>query len=167
LEGRKQRIDYLIWRFRLSGYVDKLTEDLPLGIRQRLSLAVAVVHQPEPLILDEPTSGVDPIARDGFWELLVDLSQKSGVTIFVSTHFMNEAARCDHISLMDAGRVLATDTPANLVRAQRSSVIVIVCHNSLTPQKATGSNRPPSTGTVTFAPAQLFWAYLAGIAIDL
>ena len=69
------------------------------------------------LILDEPTSGVDPLARDRFWELLIDLSRNHGVTIFVSTHFMNEAERCDRISLMDAGRVLATDTPAGLVKA--------------------------------------------------
>jgi ribosome-dependent ATPase len=95
-----------------------LASGLPLGIRQRLSLAVAVVHSPEILILDEPTSGVDPLARDSFWELLIDLSRHQGVTIFVSTHFMNEAARCDRISLMDAGRVLATDTPANLARAR-------------------------------------------------
>ena len=76
---------------------------LPLGIRQRLSLAVAIVHEPEMLILDEPTSGVDPLARDRFWELLIDLSRNQGVTIFVSTHFMNEAERCDRISLMDSG----------------------------------------------------------------
>ncbi len=119
----KSRIDHLIWRFGLSQYVDKLAEDLPLGIRQRLSLAVAVVHEPELLILDEPTSGVDPIARDGFWELLIELSRKNGVTIFVSTHFMNEAARCDRISLMNAGRVLATDTPANLVRARNAATL--------------------------------------------
>ena len=89
----------------------KHASDLPLGIRQRLSLAVAIVHEPEMLILDEPTSGVDPLARDRFWELLIDLSRNQGVTIFVSTHFMNEAERCDRISLMDSGRVLATDTP--------------------------------------------------------
>ena len=114
----RRRIDELIARFGLGEYVDQLASTLPLGIRQRLSLAVAIVHQPELLILDEPTSGVDPVARDAFWELLIDLSRKQGVTIFVSTHFMNEAARCDRISLMDAGRVLATDTPANLVRAR-------------------------------------------------
>jgi ribosome-dependent ATPase len=112
------RIAELISRFGLIEHVDKLAQDLPLGIRQRLSLAVAVVHRPDLLILDEPTSGVDPMARDEFWELLIDLSRKQGVTIFVSTHFMNEAARCDRISLMDAGRVLVTDTPANVVRAR-------------------------------------------------
>ena len=99
--------------------VDQLAADLPLGIRQRLSLAVAVVHEPEMLILDEPTSGVDPLARDRFWELLIDLSRNQGVTIFVSTHFMNEAARCDRISLMHAGRVLATGTPAELDHGAR------------------------------------------------
>jgi ribosome-dependent ATPase len=92
--------------------LDALPDALPLGIRQRLSLAVAVIHGPEMLILDEPTSGVDPVARDAFWRLLIDLSRKDGVTIFVSTHFMNEAERCDRISLMHAGRVLASDTPA-------------------------------------------------------
>jgi ribosome-dependent ATPase len=89
---------------------------LPLGIRQRLSLAVAIVHKPDLLILDEPTSGVDPLARDRFWRLLIDLSRKQGMTIFVSTHFMNEAARCDRLSLMHEGRVLATDTPDGLIR---------------------------------------------------
>ena len=116
--GAKARIAYLVGRFGLAGYLDQRTLDLPLGIRQRLSLAVAIVHAPEILILDEPTSGVDPLERDRFWELLIDLSRNQGVTIFLSTHFMNEAARCDRISLMDAGRVLATDTPAGLVKAR-------------------------------------------------
>jgi len=114
----KARIAELVRRFGLGDFIDQLAQDLPLGIRQRLSLAVAIVHQPEVLILDEPTSGVDPLARDRFWELLIDLSRKEGVTIFVSTHFMNEAARCDRVSLMDSGRVLATDTPAGLIAAR-------------------------------------------------
>ncbi len=96
---------------------DTLAQDIPLGIRQRLSLAVAVLHEPEVLILDEPTSGVDPVARDGFWELLIKLSRDEGVTIFLSTHFMNEAARCDRMSMMHRGKVLAQDTPAELVEA--------------------------------------------------
>ena len=73
-------------------------------MRQRLQLAAACLHRPEVLILDEPTSGVDPAARDMFWRLLGDLSRRDGVTIFVSTHFMNEAERCDRISLMHAGQ---------------------------------------------------------------
>jgi ribosome-dependent ATPase len=114
----KARVADLVERFGLEDYLDQRTADLPLGIRQRLSLAVAIVHEPEVLILDEPTSGVDPLARDSFWQLLIDLSRNQGVTIFVSTHFMNEAERCDRISLMDSGRVLATDTPAGLVKAR-------------------------------------------------
>ena len=114
----KARIDDLVARFGLKDYLDQPTLDLPLGIRQRLSLAVAVVHEPEMLILDEPTSGVDPLARDAFWELLIDLARNQGVTIFISTHFMNEAERCDRIALMDSGRVLATNTPSALVKAR-------------------------------------------------
>ena len=97
---------------------------LPLGIRQRLSLAVAVIHRPDLLILDEPTSGVDPVARDGLLGAdLIDLSRRDQVTIFISTHFMNEAERCDRISLMHAGKVLASDSPAALVeRSGRASL---------------------------------------------
>ena len=80
-----------------------------------------MIHKPEMLILDEPTSGVDPIARDGFWESMIELSRKDGVTIFVSTHFMNEAARCDRISLMNAGKVLISDTPAKIVESKGSA----------------------------------------------
>ena len=87
---------------------------LPLGIRQRLQLAAACLHRPEVLILDEPTSGVDPAARDMFWRHLGELARRDGVTIFVSTHFMNEAERCDRISLMHAGRTLAVGTPEEI-----------------------------------------------------
>ncbi|MCH2339895.1 ribosome-associated ATPase/putative transporter RbbA [Pseudomonas sp. NPDC047963] len=114
-ERRGPRVQEMLTRFDLSGEADSLPSRLPLGVRQRLSLAVAVIHNPEILILDEPTSGVDPVARDGFWELLVQLSREDGVTIFISTHFMNEALRCDRISLMHAGRVLDSDTPQALM----------------------------------------------------
>ncbi len=111
----KQRIDELVEKFGLGPHLDALAGDLPMGLRQRLSLAVAVLHEPEILILDEPTSGVDPVARDSFWELLIDLSRNQGVTIFVTTHFMNEGMRCDRISLMNAGKVLACDAPQKLI----------------------------------------------------
>jgi ribosome-dependent ATPase len=119
----KSQIASLIARFGLDDFVAQRAEDLPLGIRQRLSLAVAIIHEPEILILDEPTSGVDPLARDRFWELLIGLSRDDDVTIFISTHFMNEAARCDRISLMASGRVLATDTPAGLVAARGTATL--------------------------------------------
>src|SRR5204863_4489441 len=104
--------------FGLGPHLDSLAGELPMGLRQRLSLAVAVLHEPKLLILDEPTSGVDPVARDSFWELLADLSRKDGVTIFVTTHFMNEGMRCDRISLMHAGRVLACDAPHKLIEGR-------------------------------------------------
>ncbi len=105
----------LLEQFELQGVEGQLPGSLPLGIRQRLSLAVAMLHEPEILILDEPTSGVDPVARDRFWELLVRMSREDGVTIFISTHFMNEALRCDRISLMHAGKVLDSGTPRALM----------------------------------------------------
>ncbi|WNL44158.1 ribosome-associated ATPase/putative transporter RbbA [Dyella sp. BiH032] len=117
------RVDEMLRRFGLEHARAALPERLPLGMRQRLSLAVAVVHRPELLILDEPTSGVDPVARDMFWQLMVDLARKDGVTIFISTHFMNEAERCDRISLMHAGRVLVSDSPAGLVRARGTATL--------------------------------------------
>ena len=110
-----QRVAEMSDRFMLADVEDALPASLPLGIRQRLSLAVAVIHRPEMLILDEPTSGVDPVARDMFWQLMVDLSRQDKVTIFISTHFMNEAERCDRMSLMHAGKVLASGTPQELV----------------------------------------------------
>ena len=115
------RVDALVERFDLDPYADVVSAELPLGIRQRLSLAVALVHEPEVLILDEPTSGVDPVARDAFWELLFELSRSQGKTIFISTHFMNEASRCDRIALMHAGRVLSCATPSELVQAEHAS----------------------------------------------
>jgi ribosome-dependent ATPase len=111
----KTRLAELVEKFGLEPYLDANTDSLPMGLKQRLSLAVAVLHEPSILILDEPTSGVDPVARDSFWELLIDLSRNQGVTIFVTTHFMNEGMRCDRISLMHAGRVLACDAPQKLV----------------------------------------------------
>lgn len=115
------RIDEMIARFDLGDIADAYPGALPLGHRQRLSLAVAMFHKPEILILDEPTSGVDPVARDGFWRILAELSRRDQVTIFISTHFMNEAARCDRISLMHAGRVLVTDSPEALVAGRGAS----------------------------------------------
>ena len=148
----KTRIDALVDRFGLNDDLNKLAADLPLGIRQRLSLAVAVVHGPEMLILDEPTSGVDPLARDRFWELLIDLSRNQGVTIFVSTHFMNEAERCDRISLMDSGRVLATDRPANLVKARGAATLEDAFISYLQEANAAAAVGPVIDAAVEVAP---------------
>jgi ribosome-dependent ATPase len=106
-----KRVMEMVEQFDLREVIDDQAERLPLGIRQRLSLAVAVIHEPEILILDEPTSGVDPVARDQFWELIIKISRERNVTIFITTHYMNEATRCDRIALMSMGKVLACDSP--------------------------------------------------------
>ncbi|MDK9703670.1 MAG: ribosome-associated ATPase/putative transporter RbbA [Sulfuritalea sp.] len=141
--------------FGLGPYADMPAAGLPLGIRQRLSLAVAVVHEPPLLILDEPTSGVDPIARDHFWALLAKLSREQGVTIFISTHFMNEAEHCDRVALMDAGRVLAGDTPAAL-RAARGAASLeeafIACLEEAAQASPTQAAIAPSAPVAAAAP---------------
>ncbi|QVW34511.1 ribosome-associated ATPase/putative transporter RbbA [Geobacter sulfurreducens] len=122
-EGIPARVTEMAERFGLMDVMESLPDALPLGRRQRLSLAVAMIHGPEMLILDEPTSGVDPVARDAFWQIMIDLARRDGVTIFISTHFMNEAERCDRISLMHAGRVLVSDAPAALVEKRRAGTL--------------------------------------------
>lgn len=112
----KQRVTTMLESFRLAEEADSRPTGLPLGYRQRLQLAAACINNPDILILDEPTSGVDPAARDMFWKHLATLSRAQHVTIFVSTHFMNEAARCDRISLMDKGKVLAMGTPEEITQ---------------------------------------------------
>jgi ribosome-dependent ATPase len=142
-ERANARIGELSLRFGLERYQDELASSLPLGMRQRLSLAVAILHEPEVLILDEPTSGVDPLARDEFWRLLIELSRESCVTIFVSTHFMNEAMRCDRISLMHAGRVLAVGSPRELIRSKGRETLegafIAYMHDALESETASQS----------------------------
>jgi len=150
---KEARIAELIDRFQLLAHLDQRAFDLPLGIRQRLSLAVAVVHQPEMLILDEPTSGVDPLERDRFWELLFDLSRNRGVTIFVSTHFMNEAQRCDRLSLMDSGRVLATGTPDDLARSRSAATLEDAFVDYLEEAAASRKAAETSVGAVPALPS--------------
>jgi len=146
------RVRAMVERFGLGEALDMLPDSLPLGIRQRLSLAVAMVHEPELLILDEPTSGVDPIARDDFWRLLITLSRRDRVTIFISTHFMNEAERCDRMSMMHAGRVLDSDRPAELVRKRGAGTLeeafigyLLEAGGEAAPPPATAASRTPET----------------------
>lgn len=154
------RVAEMSQRFMLTEVEDTLPAALPLGIRQRLSLAVAVIHRPEMLILDEPTSGVDPVARDMFWQLMVDLARQDRVTIFISTHFMNEAERCDRISLMHAGKVLASDSPQALV-AQRGAATLEEAfigwlQDAQQPVAETAPAPPASASSVTTAAQQAF-----------
>ncbi|GAB4498292.1 MAG: ABC transporter ATP-binding protein [Anaerolineales bacterium] len=100
----------------LNGHEHTLTRDLSTGWRQRLSLGIAMVHQPKLLFLDEPTSGVDPTARRAFWDLIYQLAE-DGVTILVTTHYMDEAEYCERVGVMRDGKLLAMDTPTNLKRS--------------------------------------------------
>jgi len=176
---RQERITLLTEHFGLGRYLEQRAEELPLGVRQRLSLAVAMIHEPELLILDEPTSGVDPVARDRFWALLVELSRGHGVTIFISTHFMNEAERCDRISLMHAGRVLAQGTPQALKAAQHTdslddSFIAYIEQETAT-ETAGGETAEPLPRRVTPPPQRnpagfslrRLWAYAQREATEL
>ncbi len=146
------RTEEMAQRFGLLEVMDSLPESLPLGIRQRLSLAVAMVHKPELLILDEPTSGVDPIARDLFWQLMIDLARRDQVTIFISTHFMNEAQRCDRISLMHAGRVLVSATPEELIRQRGAASLELAFIAYLEEAAGKGATTPAPEVKVTQAP---------------
>lgn len=98
----------------LKGFEDRLTKDLPLGLRQRVALACALLHEPPVLFLDEPTSGVDPLARRSFWKIIFELSKRKNVTVLVSTHYMDEAENCDRLCLMHHGRVIAEGSPEEL-----------------------------------------------------
>ena len=117
------RIEEMMNRFQLKDIENALPKELPLGLKQRLSLAAAVIHHPDILILDEPTSGVDPVARDLFWEFIIELSRRDKVTIFITTHFMNEAERCDRISLMHAGKSYVCDAPQKIVKDRGASTL--------------------------------------------
>ncbi|EOQ3042900.1 ribosome-associated ATPase/putative transporter RbbA [Escherichia coli] len=152
------RVAEMSERFKLNDVEDVLPESLPLGIRQRLSLAVAVIHRPEMLILDEPTSGVDPVARDMFWQLMVDLSRQDKVTIFISTHFMNEAERCDRISLMHAGKVLASGTPQELVEKRGAASLeeAFIAYLQEAVGQSNEAEAPPVIHDTTHAPRQGF-----------
>lgn len=155
---RAERVSEMLETFELLEEADDRPDGLPLGIRQRLQLAVAVIHRPEVLILDEPTSGVDPVARDAFWRLLIGLSRAQGVTIFVSTHFMNEAERCDRISLMHAGRVLTVGAPDEIVAATGAGNLndAFVSHlRDADDEAKVGAGMEPQTdaAAVTTAPA--------------
>ncbi|MBJ6725465.1 ribosome-associated ATPase/putative transporter RbbA [Geomesophilobacter sediminis] len=145
------RVREMAERFGLESVMDALPESLPLGQRQRLSLAVAMIHGPEMLILDEPTSGVDPVARDGFWQIMIDLARRDRVTIFISTHFMNEAERCDRISLMHAGRVLVSDAPGALVAARGADTLEQAFIGYLEEANAAASAETEPAGAVTGA----------------
>ncbi|MBI9033453.1 MAG: ABC transporter ATP-binding protein [Bacteroidales bacterium] len=117
---RKQKEKYLLEKLELTEAKDKLISDLPLGWKQKLAFSVAIFHDPSIVFLDEPTGGVDPITRRKFWDLIYEASS-NGITVFVTTHYMDEAEYCDRVSIMDAGRIEALDTPENLMKQYNAS----------------------------------------------
>jgi ABC-2 type transport system ATP-binding protein len=123
-EDRARRRDWVLEMAGLTGHVDRLTAELPLGWKQRLALGCAVLHEPPILFLDEPTSGVDPRSRRSFWDLVNTLSER-GTTIFVSTHYMEEAEYCHRLALMNRGILVALDAPAALRRSMREPILEI------------------------------------------
>jgi ABC-2 type transport system ATP-binding protein len=117
LTGRsaRDRISWALQKLSLEGVTDKKAGGVPLGYQRRLALAAALLHEPQVLFLDEPTSGVDPIARQQFWELIYGLAD-AGIAILVTTHYMDEALFCDRIAMMNSGRIIVEDTPDALTR---------------------------------------------------
>ena len=117
---RRARIDWAMQQFELVDHAHSTAQDLPGGYKQRLAMSAALLHEPEILFLDEPTSGADPLARRSFWRRITTLADQ-GVTVIVTTHFMPEAEYCDHVAIMDAGRVLAQGTPGEIRRLARQA----------------------------------------------
>ena len=111
----RERTDLLLDKLNFREYGDRLISDLPLGLKQKLAFSVAVLHEPKIVFLDEPTSGVDPLTRRQFWEMIYEAAEM-GITVFVTTHYMDEAEYCDRISIMSEGKIVALDTPADLKR---------------------------------------------------
>jgi len=112
-DRRRQRNEWVLQMAGLMGRRKDLTSDLPAGYRQRLALGCAILHEPPIIFLDEPTSGVDPVSRRNFWDLIYDMSQ-SGTTVFVTTHYMDEAEYCDRLALIYHGGIIAEGSPGEL-----------------------------------------------------
>lgn len=126
---RHERRDWVLEMAGLKEHRSRLTRDLPLGWKQRLALGCAVLHEPPILFLDEPTSGVDPISRRRFWDLIYTLTAQ-GITVFVTTHYMEEAEYCQRLALMNRGRLIALDTPMQLRVGMREPILELKTNNS-------------------------------------
>ena len=144
-----ERLGMLLDKLRFREYENKLISDLPLGLRQKLSFSVALLHEPRIVFLDEPTGGVDPITRRQFWEMIYETAAR-GITIFVTTHYMDEAEYCDRISIMSDGRIVALDTPENLKKQYNADtvedVFIKIARPKNTPHPPPDSYRDPSPG---------------------
>lgn len=132
----KERTGALLKRLDFSSYRNTLIRSLPLGLRQKLAFAVAVIHEPEIVFLDEPTSGVDPITRRQFWEMIYETASR-GITVFVTTHYMDEAEYCDRVTIMNEGRIAALDTPSELRRLYGATSMEDLFVRMTRPKKST------------------------------
>ena len=137
----KERIDAVLDEFSLRGRENDAADELPGGYKQRLSMAAALMHEPKILFLDEPTSGIDPLARRLFWRQITDLSAR-GTTIIITTHFMEEAEYCDRIMIQDQGKLLAIGSPENIRKelglsdASMNEVFITIVENGRKEEKA-------------------------------
>ena len=131
----RERQAWVLEMAGLTEHRDQMTAQLPLGWKQRLALGCAVLHEPPILFLDEPTSGVDPISRRAFWELIYQLTS-GGTTVFVSTHYMEEAEYCDRLALMNRGRIIALDRPAALREQMSEPILEVECSDASTAAQA-------------------------------
>ncbi len=122
------RRDELLEFTRLTKFRDRLAEKLSGGMKQKLALACTLIHTPDIIFLDEPTTGVDPVSRRDFWKVLSALL-KTGITIVMTTPYLDEAERCSRVALMDGGKILMTDSPANLKKVMNGEVVELVCSN--------------------------------------
>jgi ABC-2 type transport system ATP-binding protein len=118
----KTRLKELLEKLHFEEFENRIIADLPLGLRQKLAFSVAILHEPKIVFLDEPTGGVDPITRRQFWETIYETASR-GITVFVTTHYMDEAEYCDRISIMNNGKIVALDTPEKLKQQYNSSTI--------------------------------------------
>lgn len=118
----KKRTDELLGRLGLAGEKNRILKDIPLGWKQKLAFSVAVIHHPSIVFLDEPTGGVDPITRRQFWEMIYETARE-GITVFVTTHYMDEAEYCQRVSIMVDGKIVALDTPGNLKATYKAATM--------------------------------------------
>jgi ABC-2 type transport system ATP-binding protein len=122
----RQRREELLEFTRLTPFRSRYAENLSGGMKQKLALACTLIHTPEVIFLDEPTAGVDPVSRRDFWKILSDLL-KSGITILMTTPYLDEAERCTHVAMMNAGKVLVSDSPTNLKKIMKGTIVELVC----------------------------------------
>jgi len=126
VKNYKERRNELLEFTRLTPFRDRLADKLSGGMKQKLALACTLIHKPKIIFLDEPTTGVDPVSRRDFWKILSNL-QKDGITIFMTTPYLDEAERCNRVALMDKGKIISCDTPKNIKDSMQMTVIEIIC----------------------------------------